>query len=146
MRDAAEPKTTQDARGELVTIGLMAETGELIGEVLVNALPMELLGNHPLLALVALGVDGPLRPAQLAERTRLSRSGTTKVLDRLEKHGLIIRSYGAVREDRRGTTVALSPAGEQAVISMATTLRSHEELLGRLAASLAAYLEQRHGS
>ena len=63
-----------------------------------------------LLMLYEAGGDG-MRPSEVAERRRLSRSGATRLVDRLEKEGLVERrSCGT---DRRGSLVALTTAGRR---------------------------------
>lgn len=54
---------------------------------------------------------GAMRPSDLADQIGLSRSGTTRLVDRLERDGLVERrSCGT---DRRGTFVGLTPEGER---------------------------------
>jgi DNA-binding MarR family transcriptional regulator len=54
---------------------------------------------------------GSMRPSDLADHLGLSRSGTTRLIDRLEKDGIVERrSCGT---DRRGTFVGLTREGEQ---------------------------------
>jgi DNA-binding MarR family transcriptional regulator len=54
-----------------------------------------------------------LRMANLARRVVLSRSGLTRLVDRLEAEGLLTRDR--VGEDRRGTYAVLSAAGVAAM-------------------------------
>ena len=62
--------------------------------------------------LLILAGEGSMRPSELADRRHLSRSGATRLIDRLERDGLVERrSHDA---DRRGTALALTPAGETA--------------------------------
>lgn len=54
---------------------------------------------------------GSMRPSDLADHLGLSRSGTTRLIDRLENDGIVERrSCGT---DRRGTFVGLTPKGEE---------------------------------
>lgn len=54
---------------------------------------------------------GMMRPSDLADYLGMSRSGTTRLIDRLERDGLVERrSCGS---DRRGTFVGLTPEGEE---------------------------------
>ncbi len=53
---------------------------------------------------------GSLRMHELAERLLLSRSATTRFVERLERRALIERR--ACPEDRRGTYVVLTPVGK----------------------------------
>jgi DNA-binding MarR family transcriptional regulator len=50
-----------------------------------------------------------LRMTELAERVLLSRSGLTRLVDRLERDGLVRRQ--ACPDDARGTLAVLTPAG-----------------------------------
>jgi len=71
-------------------------------------------GWHDVLA--TLRRTGPpyrLRPTEFTSALMLTSSGTTKRLDRLEQAGLITR--GADPEDRRGTLIALTPAGRKLI-------------------------------
>ncbi len=54
-----------------------------------------------------------LRMAELAERVVLSRSGLTRLVDRLEKEGYLIRE--STKEDRRGTEAVLTEKGARAL-------------------------------
>jgi DNA-binding MarR family transcriptional regulator len=53
--------------------------------------------------------DWRLRMADLADRVLLSRSGLTRLVDRLQKAGLVTRER--VPGDARGTYTVLTPAG-----------------------------------
>jgi DNA-binding MarR family transcriptional regulator len=50
-----------------------------------------------------------LRMAELASSVLLSQSGVTRLVDRLEREGLVVRE--PCPEDRRGLLAALTPAG-----------------------------------
>ena len=52
-----------------------------------------------------------MRPSDLADVIGLSRSATTRLVDRLEARGLVERR--ACGSDRRGTFVGLTPSGEE---------------------------------
>lgn len=86
-------------------------------KVVIAKLDAELQESHrlPLVwydALVQLHVSGrPLRMKELADRLLLSRSATTRFVDRLEGANLVTRSLSS--EDRRGMTVELSEEGYQ---------------------------------
>jgi DNA-binding MarR family transcriptional regulator len=57
--------------------------------------------------------DGRLRMQDLADRLVLSRSGVTRLVDRLEAAGLIERA--SCPSDRRGTFAVLTEAGQRAL-------------------------------
>jgi DNA-binding MarR family transcriptional regulator len=50
------------------------------------------------------------RAQELADAVHLSQSALSRLIDRLERHGLVERSLCG--EDRRGIYVALTPAGQ----------------------------------
>lgn len=55
--------------------------------------------------------SGIMRPSDLADQVGLSRSATTRLIDRLENEALVERL--ACETDRRGTFVGLTPLGEE---------------------------------
>lgn len=55
--------------------------------------------------------EGRLRLQELAEAVRHSQSGTTRLVDRLEKEGLVVRH--SCESDRRVTWALLSPKGQE---------------------------------
>lgn len=55
--------------------------------------------------------DRRLRMQELADRVLLSKSGLTRLIDRMEKADLVARS--ACPSDRRGTFAELTPAGRR---------------------------------
>lgn len=67
--------------------------------------------------LAALGEtpDHRLRLSELATEVVLSRSGLTRLLDRVERAGLIRREPAV--DDRRGAYAVLTPAGEAALLA-----------------------------
>ena len=56
--------------------------------------------------------DFRVRLSDLADRILLSRSGLTRLVDRLESRGLVVRE--SCQEDRRGAFAVLTPLGLQA--------------------------------
>ena len=75
----------------------------------------ELARNLPVMTLMSLEVNGPLRPAEISAITRLTPGGTTKLLERLERAGLITRAFGEVPDDRRGVVVHITQEGRHHV-------------------------------
>jgi len=67
------------------------------------------LAEFDVLAQLGLASDDRLRMTELSERVRLSRSGVTRLVDRLVRAGLVKR--GNCATDRRGTWAILTPAG-----------------------------------
>ena len=82
-------------------------------------------------------VQGPpegLRPGEVAERVLLTKSGITRLMDRVEKRGLIERR--ACLTDRRGQLIVLTAEGRR-LLRRATPriLRSLRAILGTLSAA-----------
>ena len=82
----------------------------------VRALEAELLAEHDLplasydvLVQLSESPDQRLRMTELADRVLLSRSGLTRLADRLEREGLITRQ--PCPSDARGTLAVLTDAG-----------------------------------
>src|SRR5680860_231203 len=125
-------------------------------KVVISKLDAELQESHrlPLVwydALVQLHMAAkPLRMKEFADRLLLSRSATTRFVDRLEKEGLVERSLFS--EDRRGMTVELTRSGYQRLRDAAPThllgVRRHfvshldEEQVDALAGALGTLLEE----
>jgi DNA-binding MarR family transcriptional regulator len=87
------------------------------------------LEQYEILLMLSQAEKGEMRPSELAESTRLSRSGATRLIDRLEHDGLVERR--ACGTDRRGSLVALTPAGESAFREAGRVhLRGIEEHVG----------------
>ena len=66
---------------------------------------------YAILLILAQSEEASLRPSDLADLTGLSRSATTRLVDRLERSGLVERR--ACDSDRRVTFVVLTPRGEE---------------------------------
>ena len=67
------------------------------------------LAEFDVLIQLKLAPQGRLRMTELSERVRLSRSGLTRLVDRLVQAGLVKR--GRCDSDRRGTFAILTRAG-----------------------------------
>ena len=67
------------------------------------------LTSYEVLMYIGDAEGGRLRMGELAERLLLSRSGITRLADRLERQGLIVRRR--CENDGRGLFVSLTPAG-----------------------------------
>ncbi len=63
--------------------------------------------------------DGRLRMQELAEAVLLSKSGVTRLVDRMERAGLVERAR--CTDDRRGTFASLTPVGRQRLRETAPT-------------------------
>ncbi len=71
------------------------------------------LGSYDVLLTLSEASDHRLRMYEIAERVVLSRSGLTRLVDRLEKEGLLYRARCG--EDRRGAYAVLSDKGLEAL-------------------------------
>jgi DNA-binding MarR family transcriptional regulator len=67
------------------------------------------LAHYDVLVQLAFAPEGRLRMHELAERVLLSRSGVTRLVDRLESEGLVRRATCA--SDARGAFASLTDAG-----------------------------------
>lgn len=88
--------------------------------VLTNALGERLegecglsLGGHELLARLASAPEGRLRMLDLSRLLLVSKSGITRLVDRMEAAGLVIREPSP--SDRRATFAAITDRGRQAL-------------------------------
>ena len=70
---------------------------------------------YDLLAALSEAADGRLRLSELADQVVLSRSGLTRLLDRVEAAGLIRRERSA--DDRRGAYAVMTAEGERALLA-----------------------------
>jgi DNA-binding MarR family transcriptional regulator len=103
---------------ELTTEELGAWRGLLrVHSALVKALDAQLLAGHELpltsyevLINLQAAPDKRRRMAELADGVLLSRSGMTRLVDRLEREGLLVRD--ACVSDGRGTFAVLTDKGE----------------------------------
>jgi DNA-binding MarR family transcriptional regulator len=117
--DVADPASgNRSAAGELTPVELGAWRGMLrVHTALVRELDAELLAAHDLplssydvLIYLQSAPGKRLRMAELADSVLLSRSGVTRLVDRLEREGLIVRD--TCTSDGRGCFAVLTDAGE----------------------------------
>jgi DNA-binding MarR family transcriptional regulator len=115
------------AAAELDEAELAAWKGLLrVHAALVKELDAELEARHGLpltsfevLVSLCKAPGGKLRMAELAEHALLSRSGMTRLIDRLEREGMVCRS--SCDRDGRGCYAVLTPGGAEAVESARAT-------------------------
>lgn len=74
-----------------------------------RAVPFSFYG---VLFTLASGPSGGMRLSELADQVFLTKSGLTRLLDRMAEHGLIERR--ACTQDKRGQYAMLTPAGRRA--------------------------------
>jgi DNA-binding MarR family transcriptional regulator len=117
-----QPASTQPATGNGQPVGLSpVEMGAWRGFLnahahVIRRLEAELeaeqsmpLANYDVLVQLAEAPENALRMSELASSVLLSRSGLTRLVDRLEREGLVTRR--ACPDDARGTLAVLTPAG-----------------------------------
>lgn len=99
------------------------------------------LASYEVLLHLAEAPDGRLRMTQLADQVLLSRSGLTRLVDRLERDGLVTRA--SCPSDARGTLAVLTEAGRDRLRAAAPThLRGvAEHMVERLTADELAQLQ-----
>jgi DNA-binding MarR family transcriptional regulator len=115
----ASPERIAEPAIELAPRELAAWRGLLrVHSALVKALDAELLAEHDLplssyevLITLQAAPGRRLRMAELADRVLLSRSGMTRLVDRLEREGLLERS--TCTSDGRGCFAVLTDAGAE---------------------------------
>ncbi len=90
------------------------------------------LGSYDVLQHLAEQPDGRLRMNDLADRVLLSRSGLTRLVDRLQRDGLVRRESCA--SDARGLFAVLTTQGRERLHKATATYHRgiREHLLGRL--------------
>src|SRR5918998_4947511 len=112
---------------ELEAAELAAWRGMLkVHSALVKALDAELeaahglpLSSYEVLIYLRVAPDKRLRMAELADRTLLSRSGMTRLVDRLERDGLLRRD--TCSSDARGCFAVLTERGEDVLAGARAT-------------------------
>ncbi len=101
------------------------QIAEILNKSLVDERGLSLPWYDVLLQLSASGEDR-LRLQDLADRVLYSRSGLTRLIDRMETAGLVCRE--PCEDDKRGTYAVLTPAGKRELRRAAPThLRGIEE-------------------
>ena len=97
-----------------------------LGDVLTAAIQVhlgeEITGNAAVGTLFRLDLGGPMRPGEIQDLTGLSSGGVTKMLDRLEAAGLVVREYGVIPQDRRGSVVRITRKGQRTTAKVAESV------------------------
>jgi DNA-binding MarR family transcriptional regulator len=90
------------------------------------------LGSYEVLLHLAGSADGRLRMNDLADRVLLSRSGLTRLVDRLQREGLVERE--SCSSDARGLFAVLTLAGRERLHSATPTHQQgvREHVLSKL--------------
>ncbi|PSL01336.1 DNA-binding MarR family transcriptional regulator [Haloactinopolyspora alba] len=99
----------------LTAVGLLMEVHEGLTSKFAPGLAAHGLSENELEILLRLGrtPNGQLRMSDLAAQTTLTTSGVTRVVDRLERSGLVERV--TCDSDRRGTWASISADGMERV-------------------------------
>jgi DNA-binding MarR family transcriptional regulator len=108
---------------------LLADFGQTVSQAMKAAVgEPDLVGNLPILILCSIDLEGPQRPRSLQRLTGLSSGAMSKLLDRMERSGVVRRDRRSADADRRAVFVTLTKRGER--------------LLGALRGELAARIPQ----
>ncbi len=97
----------------VVLFGLLAETNARLSRDLATALEAECglpLAWFDVLLRLRRAEEGRLKMSQMADAIVHSTGGTTRLVDRLEEAGLVVRQN--CPNDRRAVYVAITPAGD----------------------------------
>jgi DNA-binding MarR family transcriptional regulator len=85
------------------------------------------LAHYRVLSAIA---EGSERASRVAERLALGKPTVSAAVESLTKRGLVLRED--VADDRRATTLSLTPAGEKALAAVDREMLGYlDELLGR---------------
>jgi DNA-binding MarR family transcriptional regulator len=122
-------------------LAILGRLGASITATLEERVGPGVVKNLDVLVLVTLDVEGRLRPSRIRELTGLSSSGVTKLLDRLEQQGLVIRDFGTVRGDKRGSHVMLTPDGRVFAGQLAAGLASQMDSVRKAVTELQRLVE-----
>lgn len=120
MRWLADPRLTMVGLLEETRAGLRDRFAEQLTEHGLSPLEFEVLLR------LARTPDQRLRMSDLAEQVLMSASGLTRVADRLEAAGLLLRA--TCDEDRRGTWAVLTDAGLRRLLA---ALPGHLDVVDR---------------
>ena len=96
------------------TYGMLRSTVSQLHELLAQEMENEVgmpFERYSILLMLAQADGGALRPSELAEALPITSSGVTRLIDRLERDGVVERR--ACATDGRGTSVALTPDGTE---------------------------------
>lgn len=105
----------------------LAEFGNVVSEALSELTEGDIVSNVSIVTLCVLDLEGPQRPTDIQDRTRLSSGGVTKLVDRLQEAGLVTRAYGTVPGDNRGVLVSISDRGRRLVSDFSDVLTARLE-------------------
>jgi DNA-binding MarR family transcriptional regulator len=111
----------------------LVEFGQVWNKELQEHVSPRIVENADLIVLMELALEGPKRPTELRQRTRLSSGGMSKLVDRLEEAGLVSRDRRPIDNDKRAVVIELTEEGVKQVdlLTAATMviLNSEPELI-----------------
>ena len=96
------------------TYGMLRSTLSRLHELLAQEMENEVgmpFERYSILLMLAQADNGELRPSELAEALPITPSGVTRLIDRLERDGVVERR--ACATDGRGTVVAMTADGTE---------------------------------
>jgi DNA-binding MarR family transcriptional regulator len=103
---------------------ILSRLGAAVSAALHSRVDAAFASNGEVLVITSLDLLGPQRRSDILALTGMTSGGVTRVLDRLEEHGLMVREFGHVEGDRRGTRLLLTPEGRRIAAELATGLAS----------------------
>lgn len=125
MDDGIERPTTKSQMAAARALLVLAETGIAITPIVRRRSPL-LAENTAMLAALMLWLSGPRRPSALALSLDMTTSGTTKLVQRLEREGLVHKMPDPT--DGRAIEIHLTDAGRTAIEDLMTDLAPIMEL------------------
>jgi len=105
--------------------GLAKAGAPYVDEVMTVAPNYGLTSATDRAALLLVRHDGEVRPSRLGEALHLTSGGTTLLLDRLERAGLVARHRPDHAADRRTVLVTCTPHGDEAVSAILQVFEQH---------------------
>lgn len=116
--------------------------GEGLGAAIASrAEDPSMVHNAPIAVITELALRGPRRPSQLAAFTGLTSGGLTKMVDRLEEAGLVVRAVGQVPHDRRAVTIQLTQQGERLAATVGDTVLEQLSLIRQVLAEMMSVVD-----
>lgn len=106
----AELKSTPASDAWRALLGAFTSIHDELADELLEQTGVHIVHYEILLLLYEAGEDG-IRPSEIAERRQLSRSGATRLIDKLEANGIVERR--SCGDDRRGNVVVLGEEGRK---------------------------------
>jgi DNA-binding MarR family transcriptional regulator len=107
---AVQLQVTEATETYTVLRSTLSQLHELLAQEMENetGMPFE---RYSILLMLARADNGELRPSELADALPITPSGVTRLIDRLERDGVVERR--ACTTDGRGTVVALTADGTE---------------------------------